>query len=275
MIPDKTTIVTAFYDIGRARWESKTFSRSNETYFAAFKNLLKYAFNTIIFVDCRHRLMTEDLVASSPFPHTKQVIAIDERWLDQNIWAWSRLEREREIMDSPQYKSLIPRRVAAGYPENIKPEYTILVHSKIDFVNYAISSGMSDAGYFIWVDFGYLLDRIMPAFAPHSKIDPTKFVKGKINLCSLGSPLNERDRDMLYTLRNAPAKLTGGVFGGDGNAMTRFQNLCHVWLEKFQHAGIADDEQALWIQCVFDRQSEFAIHAFPGWHHGLRHFTTD
>lgn len=59
-------------------------------------------------------------------------------------------------MESSTYKNMLTDRINNNHPENMKPLYNIITHSKIDFVNY----GLVKTKYMAWCDFGYYkLDR--------------------------------------------------------------------------------------------------------------------
>lgn len=270
------TLVTAFFDLDRSNWSSPMFRRPNEDYFRAFSRLVSCDYPMVIYVDDRHLDALATLVDGSMGSNVKKVVPISEKWMQDNIWAWSRLQRESEIMESGYYKQLIPQRIALGYPENVNPRYTILTHSKIDFLCHAADSKYTDNNILLWTDFGYLSDKAVGGgFIPRKNLIGKNLIADKVNLCSLNNPIVEQDFDPIYTLRNAPEKLTAGVFGGKQDTLRKFQSVSHGCLLKMQEMGIADDEQALWLACIKAMPSLFAIHMFPGWHYGLKYFTED
>ena len=270
------TLVTAFFDLDRANWKSSMFRRPNEDYIRAFSRLVSNDYPMVIYVDDRHIDVVTALVDGSIGSNVKKVVSISEEWMKNNIWAWSRLQRESEIMESEYYKQLIPQRIALGYPENINPRYTILTHSKIDFLCHAADSKYTDNNVFLWTDFGYLSDKaVSGGFVPRKHLVSKNMVADKVNLCSLSNSIVDQDFDPIYTLKHAHEKLTAGVFGGNESAIREFQEVSHKCLIEMQRLGIADDEQALWLACIKSMPSLFAIHMFPGWHYGLRYFTED
>lgn len=267
------TLVTAFYDIGRSDWNSQ-FTRKSQEYIESFRLFLNYDHAMIIYIDSRYFDTLSKMVGCSPYPKNKRVVSIDEAWMKENIWAWSRLDREREIMSSDFYRSLIPHRIAARYPENVNPEYTIITHSKVDFVCNAIDSDMISTEMVVWVDFGYFHNKTQEKHIPLNRFDPTKMDYTKINLCGMAR-IDDRDKDVLYTLRYAPVKICAYLFAATKSNMKVFQNLSHQALEAYQSAGIADDEQAVWLLCYFSDESLFEVHYFPEWHLGLKYFSKE
>ncbi len=270
----KATIVTAFYDIGRTEWDSPMFRRKSSDYIDSFSVFLNYGFDMIIFIDERHHAVLKSMVDSSPNGRNKRLIPINKEWMEKNIWAWSRLEREREIMNSQYYKSLIPHRIANRYPENVNPEYTIMTHSKVDFLGYVVDKNLTESEYLLWVDFGYFHNKTQPKHLPHSTVDLSKLRDGVIHLCGM-NPIDDADRDVLNTLRHAPVKICAYLFGGTKPMMKHFQSMAHDALEFYQLNGIADDEQAVWLHCIFRNRNLFDIKLFLEWHLGFKYFTKD
>jgi hypothetical protein len=270
----KTTLVTAFYDIGRSNWESPMFRRKTSEYIDSFSVFLKYGFDMIIFIDERHYDSLKKLVDASPNGHNKRLISINELWMQKNIWAWSKLDREKKIMASAEYQRLIPHRVAAKYPENVNPEYTIMTHSKVDFVGHVIDNNLSDSEILIWVDFGYFHNKVQSKHLPHEKIDVSKIDPNLVHLCGI-LPIDDADRDVLYTLRNAPVKICAYLFGGTKDMLKKFQGMAHEALEFYQENNIADDEQAVWLHCFFRNKDIFKIELFPEWHMGFKYYTKE
>jgi protein YibB len=267
------TLITAFYDIGRSEWNSQ-FTRKSHEYVESFRLFLNYDHEMIIYIDTKHYDALSRMVECSPYPKNKRLVSIDEAWMKENIWAWSRLEKEREIMSSDSYRNLIPQRITAGYPENVNPEYTIITHSKIDFVCKAIDDGMVDTDTVMWVDFGYFHNKTQDKHVPKKNIDLSKLNLEKINLCGMNQ-ITEQDKDVLYTLIYAPVKICAYLFVATKENMKWFQSRCHEVLEVYQANGLADDEQGLWLLCYFADAERYKVHYFPEWHMGLKYFTKD
>lgn len=264
-----TTLITFFYDIGRESWNS--FPRKSLDYIASFNKFLEFPYEMIIYIDDRYYSLLSDNISKSKYPETKKLIPINEKWLEDNIWSWSKLEREKEIMNSTEYKQLVQHRIDKFYPENINPYYTILTHSKIDFVNYAIEhEEVND--YIAWVDFGYFYNKLNENYIPNNVVDKTKLNLDKINLC-LVNPIEDIDFNIQYTLQMAPEKIAAYFFFGNKYNMKKFQELCHEELEKFQELSIADDEQGLWLQIINKNPDLFETYAFYQWHQALRYFS--
>lgn len=267
-----TTLVTFFYDIKRESWSDKTSKSFDKDYLEPFKILLNYNYDLIVYIDDKYYDILLSEVEESNNTKTK-LYPINEEWMKKNIWAWNRLDREKEIMNSDSYKNKIPKRISMGYPENTRPEYTILTHSKIDFINYAIEEDNNNSDYYMWVDFGYFQNKTSSKFLPSKGvIDIDKLNTETVNICSVNK-IDDKDKDINYTLVNAPEKIGAYLFFGTKDNLKEFQLLCHKHLEHFQEIGIADDEQHLWLQCYFEKPELFTEHVLHGWHLALKRFS--
>jgi hypothetical protein len=264
MSEDVVTFVSLFYDIGRERWANRFARDHYKGYLIPFREFMKMEYRMIAYID---KTVYQDVLNDlENYPNANiELVPIDEQWMKDNIWAWSKLEREKEIMNDSDYKSKLATSIEQGYPENTKPHYTILTHSKIDVVNYAIENDSNPSDYYMWVDFGYFKSEQSTKVMPKGAIDLNTLDLDRVNLCCVNS-IDERDRDIEYTLTIAPEKISAGIFFGNKNVLKEFQNLCHKWLEKFQAMNVADDEQHLWLQCYFENTELFTTHVFNGWY---------
>lgn len=264
--------VTAFLDIGRNNW--KNFSRNVDEYLKAFERFIelfqKFKENDklvmLCFIDERYFDRIRSLNPSSNMIFIK----IDEKYLEDNSVLWSRLKREEEIMNSEKYKNLVSHRLQ--FPENSFPKYTMINHCKIDFVNLAIKQVKTE--YYCWVDFGYLS---RTENVPYYTIDVNKLNKEKINY-TLINDLEDKDKDYLYTLKNAPEKIGGFFFFGNLEILKKYQELYHAIHLKFQNLSITDDDQFMALQCYFENPSIFQLHKFnfqSNWHKALIQFQKD
>jgi len=263
------TLVTFFYDINREQWDKSSKNIIND-YLIPFKEYLKYDFRIIVYIDKRYY---ETLISMIELKSNIIIYPIDENWLNNNIWTWSKLERETEIMNSEEYKNLVRTRIGMGYPENTKPEYTIITNSKIDIINFAIENDIIDCDYYMWVDFGYFQNKTAEKYMPNSgKINLDLLNLNTVNICCVNK-IDLNDKDILFTLKNAPEKIGAYLFFGNKIKLKEFQLMCHKWLEYFQSINIADDEQHIWLQCFFEKPELFTEHVFGSWHLGLKKFT--
>lgn len=259
-----------FYDIDRSGWE--TFSRSFDTYLERFKPFIPLferksceGSHLLVFIDERHQHTLSPLLTERS--HSITLIPINRKFLEDNIFCWSLLPRERDIMNSIAYKNLIHHR--SHCPETRFPEYTLLNHSKIDFLNYVISNHLSPLSLYAWVDFGFFSTT---SIIPTSLLDTSHFDITKINY-TLINDIEPEDKDIFYTLRAAPEKIGGFFFIGKKDCLQVYQKLYHSSLLEYQNMGICDDDQAVALYCYFKRPELFSFPWVRGWHNVFKAYS--
>jgi hypothetical protein len=253
--------VSAFLDLGRENWNS--FSRSFEDYFRAFLPLTdlieKENAKLVLFMDKRYSHRVRELNVKNII-----LVEIDREFMSEKSGLWKRIEREKEIVNSEFYKSLVSHRLT--FPENTNAEYTMINHAKIDFVGMAVD--MVEEEYFCWVDFGYFKN---PESIPKRLLDIGKLSTNTVNY-TLINPIDSFDSNIIYTLRFAPEKIGGFFFFGDRGSLLEYKKVYYDIHEKFQKMGIVDDDQHIVLQCYFNAPDLFTLHELGGWHRALTAF---
>lgn len=257
--------VSTFLDIGRTFWNNK-FVRSVYTYLNCFKPFVKLfpkegKEKMIVFIDEKHSKEFKEMIENSNI----HAIEINMDFMSKNIHVWKSLNREREIMNSQEYKTKFANRLT--FPENTIPEYTLINHAKIDFVNLAIDLE-KQYEYFSWVDFGYFQNE---SNIPTNLLDLNKLNLNKVNY-QLLNPITEEDKNIMYTMIHAPERIGGFFFFGNRKTLKEYQNLYHSILEEFQNNNLADDDQHIVLRCFFKNPSLFHLHYNPKWHNILIDF---
>ncbi len=258
-----------FYDIDRTAWE--TFSRSFETYLVRFRPFIPLFDKTsceqnhlIVFIDEKHLHTLSQMIT---IKHAITLLPINKSFLENHIFCWSLLAKEKEIMNSTSYKNLILHRNHC--PETRYPEYTLLNHSKIDFINYVISNNLSKLSLYAWVDFGFFSKS---SLIPSTLLDVNHFDLSKINY-TLINDIEDRDNDILYTLRYAPERIGGFFFLGKKDCLQVYQKLYHASLKEYQNMGICDDDQAVALHCYFKHPELFSFPWVRGWHNVFKAYS--
>lgn len=258
---DKVCYVSMYYDINRANWNS-IFKRDFNDYLDCFSPFISL-FEAekcggdcmIVYIDERHHDQLFELLK----PTTQiKLISINETFLKENISIWSRLETEREIMNDASLRKITFDRNHC--PECFCPEYTIINHCKVDFVQDAILRS-SEYDYFCWADFGYfkLAENI-----PDKLLDINNFNLNTINYCLI-NPLDALDKDIEYTLKYAPERIAGSQFFGRRDMLLKFTQLYKEILDAFYSLRIVDDDQHIVLQTYFKYPDNFTLH-LTGWH---------
>jgi hypothetical protein len=269
--PNEITLVSAFFDIDRAKWRAH--SRTSENYVESFLFYLRIDYRMVVFVDDRYIQKVLDAYQKSPFQN-KTFIPINRKWLETNIFAWQQLPRDVEIMKSEKYRSLV---VGKDNPENLYSEYNLINHAKIDFIMYAIQYGFIEDDFVCWADFGYhwTLHRYndQSTYFPTSILDISRFSTKHINFCVRNKIDPEKHSDRYFILKNAPDLMTGTVFAATKENMAVLQELVHKHILDLHEYDISDDDQHIYLRCVLDRPELFRLYHSPHiWPMALTYF---
>lgn len=258
------TYVTAFLDLKRDQWA--TFNRKFDEYLQSFLPYLSLleksgdGHNMLIYLDIN---LIETVSKHIPEHLSITIIPISFEIL--KTWpAWTRYQREKDILESNQYKTRFAHRLR--FPENNNALYTTVTHTKVDFMVDALSHTTSD--YICWVDFGYFK---IPEYIPKMLVDYRKMDTEKVNLVLIND-IDEKDKDIMYTMDYAPEKIGAYYMFGRGENLRKFQQLYHEVHIYFQELNLVDDEQHLMLQCYFRNAELFKLHTLGGWHKALKTF---
>ena len=255
------TLVTAFLDIGRSTWTDE-FAREPSFYVDSFMNYLNYPYKMVCYIDDKYIDGIIQKYSTSPYQN-KLFIPINRTWLLKNIHAWKHIEKDRNIMNSIEFKKFLEKRLPHMYPngvpeqnvrnhlcpENIYPEYTVINHSKIDFIANAIENEYITTAYTGWSDFGYFRTfHSDGSIMPSSTIDINKLHPDKITFC-LRRNIIENDKNMFWTLLFGYELFIGAFYAGPTELMIPFQKIYHESTQKMYSKSIVDDDQHVYIQC--------------------------
>jgi hypothetical protein len=164
-------------------------------------------------------------------------------------------------MTSEFYKTLVEHRILMNHPETIHPEYNIINHSKIDFINYAMENNYIEDEYVFWTDFGYYHSILHddPTLFPTKILDITKINKKKIN-CMIRDIILPEDNNIIEVVLSGKVSITGTFYGGSVSIMKEFQNLYHSCVEELHYHNIVDDDQHVLLRCYFKNPEFFELY---------------
>lgn len=262
---NKICYVTAYTDIGRDSWND-IFSRSFDVYLNGFiplVNLFRKSssdqYELIAFIDKRYYKVVSALTENIKNIENIRLIPTDKEFIEK-LPVWSRYEREKEIMNSVEYKELVKNR---NHPETKYPEYTLINHAKIDFINLALS--LTDCYYFCWIDFGYFANTRRKLY-PQSLVDVRKVDCSKICYGCLNHIVPEVDFSIINTLVNPHEKVAGGFFICNRDNIGEYTVLYNEVLDEFSKLNVADDDQHVVLQCFKRKPGLFSlIHTNGEW----------
>lgn len=264
----KICYVSAFLDIGRDEW--KSFTRTFDQYLESFLpyiHLFKshHGINNekwcmVLYIDKKHFSVVKEKIEEIYEKMPITMIPIDEEFLENNLPIWTRLGREKEILDSKEYKTRYVHRL--NFPENSNPKYTMINHAKIDFVAHTIHNVDQTSEYFCWTDFGYFKSEEL---IPKSLLSLEKLDKNFVNY-TLINDLTDMDAVVSYTMDHAPEKIGGFFFFGDRDKLIQYQRLYHYVHLHFQSLNIVDDDQHMALRCYYTSPDLFKLHMLGKWH---------
>jgi len=230
-----TTIVTAFFDIGR---EKKGDGRRLEEYLEWIKKTLQ--------LNCHLFIVTEPKFASffkenrPEIYQSKTVIKIIDF---KDCYYYRFYDQMKDILESPEYLEKIQ------HPDRVEckmPEYNIIQYSKFHFLKMAIESNPFQTEYFLWADAGvsrFFLD------VDISKEYPSK--SGQMILENNRDRFIIQHRKDLYTypineyfIWKSDNLLYGGMFGGSTSIIKKISLLVeYIFVKKMLHNKNANNEQ--------------------------------
>lgn len=261
----KVLYVTGFLDIKREtwdKWEKRGVSNYLE-YFYQYIDLFKNNedFEMIVYMDSAY---VDELREKIGKNCSIYVFPIDEDFLTNYSPLWRRLEREKDIMNSEDYRNIVKHRL--DYPEHSQPKYTMINNAKIDLIVHAMS--ISKADVMGWVDFGYIK---LPDIKPKRLVDIDKFNLDKMNF-SLINHITEEDYDIMKTLTNPREIIEGGFFFSSRNVLREYQKLFHDTHQMFHDMSIVDDDQHIILQCYRKKPEMFEMHFQGKWLESMKYF---
>ena len=259
---DDITIVTAFFDIGRENLNTNlNNNRKVLDYINQFFKYMSIDYKMVIFMDNRYTI---------PAKQNVTIIPIDVSFLENEIYAWKQLDKDYSIINSDKYKYFVKDRIEKGYIENISSKYNIIMHAKIDFINYAVKNSFIKSGMVCWSDFGIF--KIFDNIQPTTSLDSLKMNTFKINTC-LRNKLTTLDTDPFYILKFAPENFTGGFYSIPYNLVSEFQELYHQCLQELYSLNISDDDQHVLLRCYYKKPYLFELYIDENkWPQGLVYF---
>lgn len=207
VMKSSTTIVTAYFDIGRGEWTvNKGFreklSRSSDVYFDYFKRLAALENDMVIFTSSEF----EDRVAEIRKGKPTKIITIDLGKKFKHI-----NNKIRQIQQDDTFKNKLETR-QLGNPEYWSPEYVLINNLKAYFVVKAINAGLVNTPMVAWVDFGYCRK---PQVTRGLKVWDFPFDRNKMHLFTIkkGLVISSRKQVFDFMIGNHTYIIGGAIVG--------------------------------------------------------------
>jgi protein YibB len=244
------TIVTAFVDIGRDKWEGyinnapidNFIKRDVETYFSRFERLTKLK-NPII---CYIHSMYHDRIKAMRDDIT--LISIDNI-LDENM------DRMRKIYNIQRNENFINYVTRPSVPEYWSPEYVLVTSKKAWFVNQAIQHNLVNTENVAWIDFGYARPE---TFCPENM--EWKFnTDNKIHMiCNTNIPIDSLP--IFEIVRTGEVFIQGCHVIAPKDMWQYMEDSFETSISSLLNTGLTDDDQVLFLMAYRNSPDKFKIH---------------
>lgn len=245
------TIVTAFFDIGRGNIKRENapdyMTRTNSTYFEYFSNLSKLENDMVIFTSPNFENKIRQIRQGKP----TIIILLDFDKKFQYI-----KNQIRTIQNSESFIS----RVRPDLLNNIEywsAEYVLINNLKTYFVNKAIQKASIRTKLVSWVDFGYIRSA---ETLNNIKLWQYDFDENFVHLFSIKRKHTiETHQDVLDFIFNNKVYVIGGVIVANKTQWHTFMHLLHKNQKELMRQGIVDDDQGLYMMCLFQQPNLFKV----------------
>lgn len=245
--PDTLSVVTAYFDIGRKKWNNS--ARTNDFYINCFKFWARIQNDLTIYttpsLSNKIRQVREELGLGD---RTHIVTINDFRDIDRPLY-----ERLEKVMSSPIFRKF---RGNSDGPSS-RPEYNYIVFLKPYFVMDAISKGLTSNPNIAWMDFGY--NKCGTFY-----LKPEEFnflwkypLKNKIHIFSENDP---DDRPVFEIVRTFKIYLANGIIAAPSDLWESVYDLFKESMENLLACGMADNDQMLLYMAYQKRPELFEIH---------------
>ncbi|RIY35594.1 WlaTC/HtrL family glycosyltransferase [Psittacicella gerlachiana] len=245
------TLVTAFYDLGRANW--KGFERDNNYYFNLFKKLANLENHMIVFVANEQ---DRDRVLQIRNNKSTDVVIYDLLNEQKDL-----VTKIQNILDSEKFRENIPKYLLEGKnPEYWCAEYDLVNLYKTYFVNTAIDKRLHKSDLIAWIDFGYVRDDNFLDGINKWQYD---FDKDKVNLFSVIKkkyvPPFETEEQVLKYLFENHVYVIGMCIVSTPDKWKEFWTLLQETVNYLISKNIFDDDQGLYMFCLYKRPDLFKV----------------
>ena len=248
--------VTAFYDIGREKWNYKNkeykYQRDNEDYHQSFiqlANNLKY--------DLHVYLEKKDIPKLKLKVSKKNIIFFDIDNIKDQLFVSKYYNLESQIIKSDNYQKKLSRETKFK-PEHLYSLYNLINHDKVNFV-YQSYLQNKNYDYYSWIDYGFskfkmkTQNKLIPRDINFNLLSDNKIIYQSLEYnIPKKSPIIMLSTNKVYiagTFWICPKRLVG-----------HYQKIYHQELKRFHNLKIVDDDQNLVLQLVLKHTNLFKLY---------------
>ena len=255
----KITLVTAFYDIGRANWSTNVeknggplphyLQRSVDKYLDHFSRMCEIDTEIVVYTS---KDMVEKISSISP-----KVKVVEYDYFGENEQLRNKIE---EIQTSEKFiRRINPYQVRN--PEYWSKDYVGVTSLKAFYIHDAFEKGIITNDWAAWIDFGYCRDE---HHIPVSKKWEYDFTPGKMHLFNYRDPEIRRANEQIQlAVLNNIVYIIGGVFVGEKEQWSMLKTYMENSLNTLMDNGLVDDDQGLLLMSYFRNPEKYELHKMP------------
>lgn len=249
MSAETVTIVTAFVDIGRDRWEGVVnnaridghIKRNVDTYMQRFERLTKLDNPIVCFTESKHfdriKAMRADI----------KLVSIDSL-ISDNL---SLVDKTIEVQKNPTFVKFVTR---PSVPEYWSEKYVLVTSKKASFVNYAVDNDMVSTDTVAWIDFGYCRD---DTYCPPGM--QWKYQTDGLVHMFCNSFIDINQMPIFEVVRTGEVFIQGCHVIAPKNRWQYMEQQFDKALDCLLSCGLSDDDQTLFLMAYRNDPSQFKI----------------
>ena len=251
-----TTIVTAFYDIGRGEWSSIVdahwLDRNTSIYVQRFLYLAQLKNNIVLFLSDNEYDVIKHIVKQKKLNHIR-CIKFEPKSVFKN-----RLQEIDSIQKSVSFRSQVAKSVKSS-PEYWNPLYVLVTNLKVFFMKEAYLQGLIRTEDVAWIDFGYVRT---PSLLPDSLLWAPKSLAGKFRM----QKLKEYDgKGVSECIFENDVYIGGMIIQSPTNKVLQLDRMMEDARVRLLKMGIVDDDQGLLLSMYLDAVDEFTFTTVNDW----------
>jgi protein YibB len=244
------TIITAFFDIGREKWNHYT--RSVDKYLYNAKRMLSLHDDMIVFIEPKFVEFVSECRKDSKYK--TNIIPIN---INQLYW-YKYLNKIQNIMDSQEFKSNL---INSNCPEVSNALYDIIMFSKTQLINLAIQNNLSVNNHYVWLDFG-IHDNMLKEHMLNKKL-LNKGVNDKIKFLCREYP-KTTDLNLHTFFKSNTNRFAGTMFSGSKEYLLKFNELLHTDIIEALNNNVIDCDQNFFSNVYVKNPNMFNLY-FGDW----------
>lgn len=240
---EKYTIVTGYFNINRVNWNE--FQRSKESYMNNAQRMMSLNNNMILFVE-------PDMVEFVKAHRDMKKTVIVETKLEE-LKYYKYLNNIKTIMQSEEFKHGL---IDPTCPEVSRPEYDIIMWSKVSLVTKAIEMNCFKSSHYMWMDFGIHVHMLPDQYLNKPLTIP---LKKKIKfLCRSRPQITDLDIKKFY--KSHTNRLAGTMFTASDTYMNILESLVEEEVLNALNNNVVDNDQSIFNTIYLKNKHLFELY---------------